>query len=59
VADGHADAIALARAMLFDPRWPWRAANELGETINAPQQYWRCLPYQHSSIFADAKTEMR
>jgi 2,4-dienoyl-CoA reductase-like NADH-dependent reductase (Old Yellow Enzyme family) len=59
LADGHADAIALARAMLFDPRWPWRAANELGETINAPQQYWRCLPYQHSSIFADTKTEMR
>jgi 2,4-dienoyl-CoA reductase-like NADH-dependent reductase (Old Yellow Enzyme family) len=26
IAAGQADAIALARAMLYDPRWPWHAA---------------------------------
>ena len=26
VAEGKADLVALARAMLADPRWPWRAA---------------------------------
>ncbi len=28
--EGKADAISLARAMLYDPRWPWHAAAELG-----------------------------
>ena len=32
VASGKADLVALARAMLYDPRWPWHAAAELGET---------------------------
>ena len=26
VAGGEADAVSLARAMLYDPRWPWHAA---------------------------------
>ena len=26
VAGGQADFVALARGMLFDPRWPWHAA---------------------------------
>ena len=30
VASGQADLVALARAMLFDPRWPWHAAAALG-----------------------------
>ena len=30
VAGGQADAVALARAMLYDPRWPWHAAATLG-----------------------------
>ncbi|MEO0761186.1 MAG: NADH:flavin oxidoreductase/NADH oxidase, partial [Pseudomonadota bacterium] len=33
VAEGRADAVALARAMLYDPRWPWHAAAALGATI--------------------------
>ena len=28
--DGHADLIALARELMFDPNWPMRAAHELG-----------------------------
>ena len=30
VANGEADAVSLARAMLYDPRWPWHAAAKLG-----------------------------
>src|SRR3546814_17142621 len=30
VATGDADMIALARTILYDPRWPWHAAAELG-----------------------------
>ncbi|WP_457940116.1 NADH:flavin oxidoreductase/NADH oxidase [Mesorhizobium sp. 10J20-29] len=38
IAGGRADIVALARAILSDPRWPWRAAATLGEEIrSAPQ----------------------
>jgi 2,4-dienoyl-CoA reductase-like NADH-dependent reductase (Old Yellow Enzyme family) len=30
---GQADMVALARAMLYDPRWPWHAAAELGAQV--------------------------
>ncbi len=48
---GRADAVALARGFLFDPRWPWRAAAELGATVNVPAQLWRSLPQSHPAIF--------
>lgn len=35
VASGQADVVALARAVLFDPRWPWHAAAALGATVEA------------------------
>lgn len=41
---GQADMVALARAMLFDPHWVWRAAHELGEETFYPQQYLRGHP---------------
>ncbi|MFZ2651928.1 MAG: NADH:flavin oxidoreductase/NADH oxidase [Burkholderiaceae bacterium] len=41
IANGKADAVALARAMLYDPRWPWHAAEKLGAKVQAPKQYWR------------------
>lgn len=41
VAEGSADLVALARGMLYNPRWPWHAAAELGAQIAAPPQYWR------------------
>ena len=43
VAEGRADMVALARAILADPRWPWRAAFELGAPAYAPPQYLRSL----------------
>src|SRR5207237_1713462 len=33
VATGDADAIALARGILYDPRWPWHAAAALGGKV--------------------------
>jgi len=51
VATGKADFVALARAMLYDPRWPWHAAAELGATVDAPPQYWRSPPHEHAGVF--------
>lgn len=48
---GQADAIALARAMLYDPRWPWHAAAELGDEIAISPQYLRCQPHGLKSLF--------
>ncbi len=47
VADGRADMVALARAMLADMRWPWRAASRLGEPLHPVHQYGRCTPVIH------------
>ena len=52
VAEGHADAVALARAMLYDPRWPWHAAAALGAQVSAPPQYWRSQPREFKDLFA-------
>ena len=49
---GQADAIALARAMLYDPRWPWHAAAELGAQVRAPNQYLRCQPRGLKDLFS-------
>jgi 2,4-dienoyl-CoA reductase-like NADH-dependent reductase (Old Yellow Enzyme family) len=48
---GQADVIALARAMLYDPRWPWHAAAELGAQVSAPPQYWRSQPHEFKTLF--------
>ena len=41
VGTGDADMIALARTILYDPRWPWHAAAELGAQVRARKQYLR------------------
>lgn len=51
LAEGRADAVALARAMLYDPRWPWHAAAELGARVDAPAQYLRCAPHGSRNLF--------
>ena len=52
VATGDADMIALARAILFDPRWPWHAAAELGAQVRVPSQYLRSEPRRFKGLFA-------
>lgn len=44
VASGDADLVALARAMLYNPRWPWHAAAHFGAEVTAPPQYLRSQP---------------
>lgn len=39
--NGRADLVVLARELLRDPYWPHRAAQILGEDIEAPRQYKR------------------
>jgi 2,4-dienoyl-CoA reductase-like NADH-dependent reductase (Old Yellow Enzyme family) len=44
VANGQADMVALARGLLFNPRWPWHAAIALGVELEYPDRYQRCAP---------------
>ncbi|CCE09865.1 NADPH dehydrogenase [Bradyrhizobium sp. STM 3843] len=51
VASGKADMVALARRMLYDPRWGWHAGAELGGQVSAPPQYWRSQPSTQKELF--------
>jgi len=51
IGTGDADFIALARAMLYDPRWPWHAAAHFGAQVKAPSQYLRSQPAQAGDLF--------
>jgi len=51
--DGQADAIAIARAALWDPRWPWHAAAALGASVKAPPQYLRSEPHEAGRILKE------
>ena len=44
LSNGQADMIALARPILYNPRWAWHAAQALGETVPYPRQYERGHP---------------
>ncbi|HJS32381.1 MAG TPA: NADH:flavin oxidoreductase/NADH oxidase [Alphaproteobacteria bacterium] len=41
VADGQADAVMMARALLNDPLWVWRAADALDGDVAIPNPYLR------------------
>jgi 2,4-dienoyl-CoA reductase-like NADH-dependent reductase (Old Yellow Enzyme family) len=51
LSDGSADLVALARAVLYDPRWPWHAAAALGAQVSAPNQYLRSQPAAFRNLF--------
>ena len=55
----QADVVAMARAMLYNPRWGWHAAAELGATVHAVPQYARSLPAGKNRIFGDVVFGMR
>ena len=59
IAAGEADAVSLARAMLYDPRWPWHAAAKLGAHVSAPRQYWRSQPREHKDLFEGSRHGQR
>ena len=41
LAEGKADLICLGRALLYDPFWAWRAADQLGGSVTIPTPYLR------------------
>ena len=47
----HADAVALARGILYDPRWPWHAAAALRDSVEPAPQYLRCEPREARGVF--------
>jgi 2,4-dienoyl-CoA reductase-like NADH-dependent reductase (Old Yellow Enzyme family) len=51
VGTGDADLVAVARAMLYDPRWPWHAAAALGAHVKAAPQYLRSAPHSAPDLF--------
>jgi len=51
VAHGDADMVGIARAMLWDPRWPWHAAAVLGGQVASSPQYWRSQPTRDRHVF--------
>jgi len=59
IANNEADVISIARAMLYDPRWPWHAAATLGASVDAPKQYWRSQPRGLEKLFRDANFGQR
>ncbi|SSW62812.1 NADH:flavin oxidoreductase/NADH oxidase [Achromobacter agilis] len=59
LARGEADMVALARGMLYDPRWPWHAAAQLGGQVAAPRQYWRSQPREHKALFGETRFGQR
>lgn len=54
LVQGRADAIGLARAILYDPRWPWHAAAALGAELAIAPQYLRSAPREHAARFVQA-----
>ena len=44
IRTGQADLVSLARGMLWDPRWVWKAAVALDAELTLPAPYARCNP---------------
>lgn len=57
--NGSADLVALARRMLYNPRWAWHAAVELGEHMVYPPRYRTCHPIFGSALKFPESAEMR
>ncbi len=55
VAGGKADMVALARGLLYDPRWAWHAAEALGAEAAYPLQYARSQPAKWPEAFQRAR----
>lgn len=51
IASGQADFVMLARGFMYNPRWAWHAAEELGVDIPYPAQYARAAPAKWPRAF--------
>jgi 2,4-dienoyl-CoA reductase-like NADH-dependent reductase (Old Yellow Enzyme family) len=59
LARGEADLVALARGLLYKPRWGWEAAAALGGQVQASHQYWRSMPREAQGIFGQIRFGQR
>ncbi len=59
VQSGDADLVALARAVLYQPRWGWQAAAALGGEVQANPVYWRSLPREAQAVFGKVAVGVR
>lgn len=57
LAQGQADLIAIGRGILYNPRWPWHAAAELGGVVAYPPQYERSHPSMRRGDFLKARRD--
>jgi 2,4-dienoyl-CoA reductase-like NADH-dependent reductase (Old Yellow Enzyme family) len=58
IASKESDMVALARAILFDPRWPWRMTAQLGaQSARAAATGARSREYKH--LFGDTTLGQR
>jgi 2,4-dienoyl-CoA reductase-like NADH-dependent reductase (Old Yellow Enzyme family) len=51
ISSGQADFVMLARGFMYNPRWAWHAAEELGVEIPYPPQYARAAPSKWPQAF--------
>ncbi len=55
VATGKADFVCLARAAMWDPRWAWHAAEELGAEAKYAPKTMPCHPSMRPQLFPNRK----
>lgn len=53
IATGKADFVAMARGMMWNPRWAWHAAQTLGVDTDYASQYARCHPSRWPQAFTE------
>ena len=57
IASGKADFICIGRGAMYDPRFAWHAAEELGaETAYAPKMM-ACHPKMRPQVFPNRQTQ--
>jgi 2,4-dienoyl-CoA reductase-like NADH-dependent reductase (Old Yellow Enzyme family) len=51
IASGKADFVVLGRGVMYDPRWAWHAAEELGAETAYPPKMMACHPSMRPQVF--------
>lgn len=51
IASGEADFISIGRTALYDPRWAWHAAEELGMSTEYAPKYRMAQPFLRPELF--------
>ncbi len=57
IASGKVSMVAMARGVLYEPKWPWRAAFELGAEPPIPAQHGRGFPTKWRHAFPELAAE--